>query len=51
MVTTTAAKTGAFSTGRMIMRSIAMPPRNDTTSVTAKAAQNGSPAFISVQAM
>ena len=51
MQTTTAANTGAFSTGRTMMRSIAMPPRNDTTSVITKAAQNGNPAFTSVQAM
>ena len=51
MVTTTATRTGAFSTGRMRMRSIVMPPRNEATSVSTKAAQNGNPALTSVQAM
>ena len=51
MVTTTAARTGAFSTGLMRTRSIVMPPRNETTNVSTKAAQNGSPALTSVQAM
>ena len=51
MVTTTAARTGAFSTGRITTRSITMPPTNETISVITKATQNGRPAFTSVQAM
>ena len=51
IVTTTAARTGAFSTGRMTTRSITMPPMNETTSVTTKATQKGNPAFTNVQAM
>ena len=51
MVTITAAKTGAFSTGRMSTRSITTPPANETTNVIRKAAQKGRPALTSVQAM
>ena len=47
----TAASTGAFSTGRMMIRSIAMPPRKEATSVIRNAAQNGNPTVTRLQAM
>jgi hypothetical protein len=40
-----------FSTGRMMIRSIAMPPRKEATSVIRNAAQNGNPAVTRLQAM
>jgi hypothetical protein len=51
MVTTTAVRIGAFSTGRMTIRSMSIPPANDTASVITNAAQNGSSALTSVQAI
>src|SRR6187431_1468503 len=50
MKTMTTARIGAFSTGRMMMRSISTPPTNADTTVIANAPQYGTPAWISAQA-
>ena len=46
----TEASTGALANGRTTTRSIATPPRNETTTVTAKARQYGQPRSVSFQA-
>ena len=51
IVTTTTARTLAFSTGRMTVRSIAIPPRNAIPSVAKNAPQYPKPQCISCQAM
>jgi hypothetical protein len=50
MNTTTTARTGAFSTGRITSLSIATPSAKATTTVSAKAAQYGMPALIRLHA-
>ena len=50
MHTITIASTGALSTGRMTVRSIATPPANAIPSVSTNAGQNPRPWSISVQA-
>jgi hypothetical protein len=50
-VTITIVITGPFSTGRMIVRSIATPPANAIASTIGNAAQNDSPLFINDQQM
>jgi hypothetical protein len=47
----TTVSTGAFSIGRMSMRSTATPPANAIASTTGNASQNESPRFINDQAM
>ena len=49
MNTVTTASTGAFSTGRMITRSITTPAMKEMPTVRKKAIQYGSPACSSVQ--
>jgi hypothetical protein len=51
MNTTTTASTGACSTGRMTMRSIATPRTKPKSTVMRNAGQYGTPAVRSVQAM
>ena len=50
-VTITSVSTSPPSTGRMITRSISMPPTNERTSVASSASPSGSPASSSPQAM
>ena len=51
MNTTTTASTGAFSTGRMTIRSISTPNTNANATVRRNAAQYGMPALSRLQAM
>ena len=50
MKTITTVRIGAFSTGRMMTRSITTPPMKAAITVTKKAPQYGKPACISAQA-
>ena len=50
-VTMTVARGGAFSNGRMTVRSTTTPPANEIASTSGNAAQNAKPWFISDHAM
>ena len=50
-MTITSVSTSPPSTGRMITRSISIPPTNEIASVPSRASPSGSPACSSPQAM